>query len=166
MKISAVATGAISVELENLEDTIAFGHHLGRLLQSDDVIALVGDLGSGKTTLVRFVAEGAKVPPDVPVNSPTFTIMNLYDGGTTPLCHLDFYRIDDPEEMEGLALNDLAAAGYAFLVEWYDRFSAVFPDALRIEFLRTGETTRLLTITASGPQARDLLGEVVRVLMR
>lgn len=166
MKISPAAAGTVSVELENLEDTVAFGHLLGRLLQADDVVALVGDLGSGKTTLVRYIAEGASVPPDVPVNSPTFTIMNLYDGGTTHLCHLDFYRIDDPEEMEGLALNDLSAAGYAFLVEWYDRFPSVFPDALHIEFLRTGDTARQLTLTAAGTQAMELLDEVVGVLAR
>ena len=156
--------GTVSVDLDSLEDTRKLGEALGKLLEPDDAVGLVGDLGSGKTTLARYAAAGAGVPEDVPVNSPTFTIMNLYNGGTTSLCHLDFYRIDDPEEMEGLALGDLSAQGYAFLVEWYDRFPEVFQDVLRLDFQRTGDNSRRVVLSASGTTSRELLQELLTVL--
>ena len=151
--------------MEGEEGTQRFGKAVGSVLQAGDIIGLVGDLGAGKTTLTRSIALGANVPQGTPVNSPTFTIMNLYKGQELQLCHLDFYRLESAEELEGLGLEDLMGTDTAFIVEWWERFdSALSDDILRIDIEHIGETSRRFSCRASGEGSRELLEEVADAL--
>ena len=86
-----------SLTLKNEEETRQFGLDLAEKLKAGDVIALIGNLGTGKTALTRYVAEGLGIHERI--SSPTFTIVKEYDSGRLPLYHFDVYRIADPEEM-------------------------------------------------------------------
>jgi tRNA threonylcarbamoyladenosine biosynthesis protein TsaE len=104
--------------------TRALGARLGALLEPGDVVALEGDLGAGKTQLVRGACEGAAVPP-AEVSSPTFAIVATYRG-RIPVHHADLYRIADEDELYGTGFGDLVGDG-ALLVEWADRIPAALP---------------------------------------
>ena len=146
------------VEVGDEAATEKFGLALGRSLGPGDIVGLVGRLGAGKTALTRAIATGAGIPPSTVVNSPTFTILNIYDGPDIDLYHLDLYRIEDPEELEGLALADLLDSGGALVVEWFDTFPEAFPaDALTINIEITGEDSRRLMMRAGGPNSEELL---------
>jgi tRNA threonylcarbamoyladenosine biosynthesis protein TsaE len=134
---------------------------LGSHLRAGSILGLVGDLGAGKTALTRSIALGAGVPRTTVVNSPTFTIMNIYDRPRGRLLHLDLYRVADAEELEGIGLPDLLASGAPLVVEWFDRFPHAFPpDALVIEIgIREG-TNRTLRMKAGGPLSAALLSRI------
>jgi tRNA threonylcarbamoyladenosine biosynthesis protein TsaE len=106
--------------------TRALGARLGRLLAPGDVVALVGDLGAGKTQLVRGVCAGAGVP-ESEVSSPSFAIVATY-GGRIPVHHADLYRIADEDELYGTGFGDLVGGDGALLVEWADRIPSALPD--------------------------------------
>ena len=86
------------VLIKNEEDTRRFGHELANRLKPGDVVALIGDLGTGKTTLTKYIAEGLGITEMI--TSPTFTIVCEYHSGRLPLYHFDVYRIDDPDDMQ------------------------------------------------------------------
>ena len=92
------------------DETAAVGRELSARLSAGAVVLLFGDLGAGKTALVRGLAEGLGVPGDS-VSSPTFTIMQEYRGGRVPLYHVDLYRLNDPREIDDLGLDEIAANG-------------------------------------------------------
>jgi tRNA threonylcarbamoyladenosine biosynthesis protein TsaE len=110
--------------------TLALGARLGRLLAPGDVVALVGELGAGKTQLVRGACAGARVPPDE-VSSPSFAIVATYRG-RLPVHHADLYRISDEDELYGTGFFDLLGGEGAVLVEWADRIPGALP-AERLE---------------------------------
>jgi tRNA threonylcarbamoyladenosine biosynthesis protein TsaE len=131
------------MRLEGPTATEALGRRLSRQLRAGDVIALGGDLGAGKTTLARGVLAGLGHRGDVA--SPTFAIVIPYDGLRVPVCHVDLYRIEDPAELDQLALDEALEDG-ALLVEWPERLGArLWPDALRLVLRREGEGARALT---------------------
>lgn len=118
------------------------GHAFASHLQPGDVIALVGDLGSGKTTFVQGLAQALQVAESAYVRSPTFTIINEY-AGRIPLFHIDLYRLERPEELAGLGLEDYFDAGGITVVEWADKFRALFPPRTKwITFRTIDERTR------------------------
>ncbi len=106
--------------------TRALGVRLGKLLAPGDVIALVGDLGAGKTQLVRGACAGARVDPKE-VSSPSFAIVATYRG-RIPVHHADLYRIGDEDELYGTGFGDLAGGEGALLVEWADRIPGALPE--------------------------------------
>lgn len=143
--------------------TAQFGRTLGRLLAPGDIVGLCGDLGAGKTTLTRAIARGAAVPANVPVNSPTFTILNLYDGKQIRICHLDLYRLADALDLEGIGLHDLLDQRTALVVEWFELFPDAFDaDHLLINLERNGVTGRRFHLRANGDSSKELLGELSR----
>jgi tRNA threonylcarbamoyladenosine biosynthesis protein TsaE len=105
--------------------THTLGARLGRLLGPGDVVALVGDLGAGKTQLVRGACAGAGVRPE-DVSSPSFAIVATY-AGRLPVHHADLYRIADEEELYGTGFGDLVGGDGALLVEWADRIPSALP---------------------------------------
>jgi tRNA threonylcarbamoyladenosine biosynthesis protein TsaE len=107
-------------------ETSALGERLGRALAPGDVVALVGDLGAGKTQLVRGACAGARVPPDE-VSSPSFAIVATY-GGRLPVHHADLYRIGDADELFATGFGDLVGGSGAILVEWADRVPGALPE--------------------------------------
>jgi tRNA threonylcarbamoyl adenosine modification protein YjeE len=117
--------------------THALGVALGQALRSGDVVELIGELGAGKTRLIRGIAQGAGHDPDQ-VSSPTYVLFNEYmaDGATTIL-HIDAYRVASPDELED-AGYDLASQDAIVLIEWADRLAgAIDAGALRIEIEHT-----------------------------
>ena len=117
------------------EQTKAFGKALGREALAGTVIALIGDLGAGKTTLTKAIAEGLGITE--PITSPTFTIVQEYHSGRLPLYHFDVYRIDDPDEMYELGYEDYFYGDGVSVVEWADKIEDLLPEdavILRIEY--------------------------------
>src|SRR5574341_590400 len=108
------------------EDTIKVGEALGRLLKPGDVVALKGELGAGKTVMVKGIAKGLGVNGEP--NSPTFVIMNAYEG-RIPLYHFDFYRVSGVSELEGIGYEYYLYGDGVSVVEWADRVEGVFPES-------------------------------------
>lgn len=115
-----------AVVTRSAAETAALGARLGRALAPGDCVALVGDLGAGKTQLVRGACRGAKVPPGE-VSSPSFAIVATY-GGRLPVHHADLYRIGDLDELYATGFFDLVGGDGAILVEWADRVAGALPD--------------------------------------
>ena len=131
------------ITLDGPEATAAFGAALAPLLRPGDVVALYGDLGAGKTTLARGILQGLGHEGDVA--SPTFPIVVPYEELKLPVWHVDLYRIEDPVEIEELALEE-ALDGGSLLVEWPERLGGrLWPEALRLVLSRAGEGARALT---------------------
>ena len=105
----------------------ALGVLLGAACAPGDVIALVGDLGAGKTVFAQGLARGLGVPADVPITSPTFTLVNEYRNGRLPLYHVDLYRLERAAELEHVGLWDLYRGDGVVAVEWFDRFPQLAP---------------------------------------
>lgn len=114
--------------IKNVKEMISFGNYLGDLAQPNMVYALNGDLGAGKTTLTKGIALGLGI--NVNVNSPTFTIMKIYDGGRMTLFHMDVYRINQETEDEDL-LEYLDMDGLA-VIEWADNIKDMLDEVLNI----------------------------------
>jgi tRNA threonylcarbamoyladenosine biosynthesis protein TsaE len=147
----------ISAVSHSPEETADWGRKLGRLLRAGDVVALIGELGAGKTALAQGIARGLGVPEETYIASPTFTLINEYRG-RIPLYHLDFYRLDDPSDCANLGLEEyLGGAGVA-LIEWADKMAALLPgDHLAIRLAYRDETTRQALVCASGDRSAQLL---------
>ena len=140
----------------NESETEKLGIALGEVLEAGAVIALIGELGAGKTRLVQAVAVGMGVERNL-VNSPTFILIQEYEG-RLPLYHFDTYRLRDEDEFLELGADELLGAEGVCLIEWADRVVDVLPeDLLRIEIDITGSNTREFQITATGPKAEQVL---------
>src|SRR2546428_9326799 len=100
------------------EETIALGRTLAGMLAPPKLVLLRGDLGTGKTTLVKGIAEGFHAASEEDVTSPTFTLVHEYRGPTANLYHIDLYRVDTARELETLGLDDLVAENSVLLIEW------------------------------------------------
>ncbi len=130
------------------EETIAYGRSLAGELSSPLIVLLRGDLGAGKTTLVKGIAEGFAAARAEDVTSPTFTLVHEYRGPRTVLYHIDLYRIDTERELETLGLDDLLAPDSILLIEWGEKFRRLQRDQnLEIALERLGESERLIQKT-------------------
>src|SRR5437899_2511979 len=119
--MSASEAPAITVT-HSPEETIAYGRKIASILRSPAVVLLRGDLGAGKTTMVKGIAEGFRAAGSEDVTSPTFTLVHEYRGPEVDLFHIDLYRIDTLRELETLALDDLRNQRSILLIEWGDKF--------------------------------------------
>ena len=140
--------------------TYQLGVTLGKLLEPGDVVALIGELGAGKTQLVRGICEGAAVPEDQ-VASPTFAIVAAYQGRIR-VYHADLYRIADYDELYGTGFLELVGGDGATLVEWAERIPEAVPaDALTIRMAHVDDkpNTRLMRVTGTGDRHSALLRE-------
>ena len=147
--------------LRSPEETRELGRRLGALLRPGDFIALTGELGSGKTLLVRGAAEGAGATD--PASSPSFALLNLYRGGRVPLQHLDLYRLAGPAELFALGFEDLLAESAATLCEWADRAGPLLPpERLEIALSPAGPEARRAELTPHGGRARQLLDALLQ----
>ena len=141
-------------------ETVELGRRLAALLEPDDVVSLTGDLGAGKTALVKGVAEGLGVAE--PVVSPTFNIL-LVHPARIPLLHFDLYRLDDEAQLEDIAFYETIESGGASFIEWGERFPhALPPDHLAVAMEITGDESRRLTLVPGGPRAEKLADGWVR----
>ena len=126
------------------EETIAAGRQLTEDLKPGKLIILHGDLGAGKTTLVKGIAEGFEAAPEEEVTSPTFTLVHEYRGPAVTLFHIDLYRIDTERELSTLGIDDLRAEpGAILLVEWGEKFEEVRAQSDgKILIEKTGDNDR------------------------
>jgi tRNA threonylcarbamoyladenosine biosynthesis protein TsaE len=139
------------------EDMKRFGERIGRLLRGGECIELIGDIGSGKTTLTKGIAVGLGIIETV--QSPTFTINRVYDGASgIRLSHYDFYRLNDAGIMAEELAESLAEPRTSIVIEWGDIVSKVLPsDCLSIAFTSPTEASRVVTLTAGGPVSAAVL---------
>lgn len=129
------------------DETVAFGRTLAELLTPPKLVLLRGDLGAGKTTLVKGIAAAFDAASEEDVTSPTFTLIHEYRGPEVTLYHIDLYRIDTPRELDTLALDDLREAKNILLIEWGEKFSNLMRERdLEISLDREGENKRLIRI--------------------
>ena len=142
-------------ETYSSEETFELGESLGRKAVPGQIYTLTGDLGTGKTVFAQGFAKGLGV--NGYVNSPTFTILQVYEDGRLPLYHFDVYRIEEPEEMEEIGYGDDFFGEGVTLIEWADIIGELIPeDAIRIEIskdLSRGTDYRRISIK-EGPGSR------------
>ena len=120
-------------ETNGPEETMRTGRMLGESAAPGQVYALVGDLGVGKTVFTKGFAEGLGI--EEPVNSPTFTILQIYEEGRLPLYHFDVYRIEEPEEMEEIGLDEYIDGDGGCLIEWAGRIEELLPEDVIVVFI-------------------------------
>jgi tRNA threonylcarbamoyladenosine biosynthesis protein TsaE len=147
----------IKATTRSAAETKALGEILGSLLTGRLVIALTGDLGSGKTAFVQGLARGLQVPAEYYITSPTFTLINEYPGRLT-LHHVDLYRIGHPGEVYGIGLHDIMLGNGVTVIEWADRIQSELPEEqVQIHFELADVQSRNLTLTATGSAAVTML---------
>ena len=116
------------IETLRAEETFALGKKIGEAIRPGTIISLVGDLGVGKTVFTQGVAKGLGIHE--PVNSPTFTIMQVYENGRLPFYHFDVYRIGDIEEMDEIGYEDYFYGEGVCLVEWANLIEELLPEGV------------------------------------
>lgn len=117
--------------MKDEKEVRAFGNELGRTLPAGSILALTGDLGTGKTTLTKAIAEGLGVKEVI--TSPTFNIVKQYESGRLPLYHFDVYRISDADEMYELGYEEYFFGDGICVIEWADLIEDIIPqEAVRI----------------------------------
>ena len=155
----ATSISCVDLFLSSPRETESFGYSIGQLLHGGEVLALIGELGVGKTALVRGIVAGLGVPA-ASVTSPTFTIVHEYQG-RLPVVHVDLYRLQKSEEIESIGLSDYFADDAVVAIEWADRFPRFLPeDRLEVKFAHRTRTTRRVRMEARGSHSRSLLARI------
>jgi tRNA threonylcarbamoyladenosine biosynthesis protein TsaE len=147
-------------------ETIGLGRELGRLLAGGDVVALVGELGSGKTWFTKGLALGLGVPPHVVVTSPSFSLLNEYEGRER-LYHMDAYRLENLSDFLSAGMEEIFHEGGIVAVEWGDRWPEVLPDwTVTVAFDIVDETARIVRLFAHHPRSIEVLRRLDERLKR
>lgn len=149
--------GSWTIITRSPRKTISLAKKLGELAQGGEIIGLIGELGTGKTCFVRGFAAGSKVGKDAWVRSPTFTLINEYQG-RLPVYHIDLYRLGTPEEFEALNLRDYLYSEGVSLIEWFERLPAGEVDEyLKVKIVHGGGSRREIMFTAHGERYERLV---------
>lgn len=150
-----------TLALSSRTATEAFGQAIGRALTGGETLSLSGELGAGKTTLVRGIAAGIGARPSA-VSSPTFVLIHEYEG-RLPLVHVDLYRLRSDAEVESTGVREYFHGNTVTAIEWADKFPALLPDdRMEITLHHKSPTTRVAQLLARGPQSTQLLTELRR----
>jgi tRNA threonylcarbamoyladenosine biosynthesis protein TsaE len=150
-KVTAVSPEVRIVRSRSPEDTQNLGIRLGSTLSIPAVVLLCGSLGTGKTTLARGLAQGLGLQNPASVHSPSFTLVNIYQG-RCPIYHVDLYRLGGERELSSIGLEDFVGSEGVTIVEWGERLGACRDAALVIELKDAGGDSRLISIRKSKPQ--------------
>ena len=130
-----------SFKTESPEETQTLGEKLGKTLKQGDVIALIGDLGTGKTCLTQGIACGAGIAPDEIVSSPSYILINEYNG-KVPIYHIDLYRLENSGEIAELGLSEYVEGDGICIIEWAERMAEALPDTcIKIHITLANENT-------------------------
>jgi tRNA threonylcarbamoyladenosine biosynthesis protein TsaE len=139
---------SVNIRTATPSQTRRIGERIGRMLRAGDVVLLSGELGAGKTVLAQGIAKGLGVAD--PVKSSSFVIMNEYDGSALRLYHADLYRLEDPQQVAELALDELASNG-VLVVEWPEQAGGELPpEHLMVRLAYDGAKGRTLDVSAAG----------------
>jgi tRNA threonylcarbamoyladenosine biosynthesis protein TsaE len=137
------------ITTQSAEETIALGRTLAQLLAPPKIVLLRGDLGAGKTTLVKGIAEAFEAAKAENVTSPTFTLVHEYRGPRADLFHIDLYRVDTLRELETLGLEDLRSDRSILLIEWGEKFPRLQKERdVEISLQQEGENKRRIRIVS------------------
>lgn len=135
---------------KSAEETIELGRELASLLTPPKIVLLRGNLGAGKTTIVKGIARGFGAAEEEDVTSPTFTLIHEYRGPAATLYHIDLYRVDTPRELETLGLDDLMSENSVLLIEWGEKFPRFERERdVEIALERVSEQERRIKISDS-----------------
>jgi tRNA threonylcarbamoyladenosine biosynthesis protein TsaE len=144
------------------EQTLSLGKQIGQSVLSPFSIALKGDLGAGKTTLVQGLAKGLGVEKSYYITSPTFNIINEYPARDLRLCHLDLYRLGSADELEYIGFDDMVGADAVIVVEWPDFLEEIlFEFDLKIKFSFNEDYNRIISLFPSGQPGVNLVSKLL-----
>ena len=149
----------MEIYLQDSAATEALGKLLGRHAADGDVFCLTGDLGAGKTLLSRGVAEALGVSSE-DVTSPTFAIMNVYQGTELEVRHFDLYRLADPEELEFMGIRDYFSQNCICLIEWAEKGEGILPEADLLVNIDYYDDARNITLIAQNSVGEHILTQL------
>ena len=148
------------IDLSDLTATQAFGRRLGQRLWPGSVVALIGELGAGKTQLARAIAEGLNIADSRIVTSPTFVLVQEYSA-RLPIYHFDAYRLTAEAEFADLGVHEYFESNGVCLIEWADRVAGCLPaNYVRIALETRGETSRRAVVEGKGEEYTRLIAEL------
>lgn len=142
----------LTFTLASLIDTISFGKQIATQILPGDIIFLTGGLGAGKTTLTQAIGAGLQVSPDEYITSPTFSLLHEYHG-STPIYHMDLYRLGSEEEIEELGFEEYLYGDGVSIIEWPERLGDLTPENRLTILLESSDESRRVTITGHGSMA-------------
>jgi tRNA threonylcarbamoyladenosine biosynthesis protein TsaE len=144
-------------QTKSTSETVRIGKSIGSLLRPGDVVALVGELGTGKTQFIKGLAEGLGVGKPTYISSPSFTLINEYPG-RVPFYHIDLFRLESEKEAEELGLEEYFQGEGITAIEWADKIPSLLPkENLSIRIHYTGGNTRSLEMNPKGKRYEDLM---------
>ena len=153
-----VSFGKFEFVSASVDETRAFGERLGRTLRAGDVVALHGELGSGKTTLIQGIAQGTGRNPET-IKSPTFVLMREY-AGDVPIVHIDGYRLEGAPAVAWLDTDCIFSPEKITLIEWAERFEGLLPEqALIIHVSHVSANRRRFVVASNGTRAEELIAQ-------
>jgi tRNA threonylcarbamoyladenosine biosynthesis protein TsaE len=142
-------------------ETTRFGELIGKHVTEGSILALSGELGSGKTCLVQGIAKGLGVPEDLYVTSPSYVLVNEYPGSLR-LFHLDLYRIDNVSQLDDIGIEEMLRSDDVTVIEWAEKMGTFLPEErLFVSISIIDDQTRDFHIAASGQSAVDLIEKCV-----
>jgi tRNA threonylcarbamoyladenosine biosynthesis protein TsaE len=146
-----------SVLTSSPRQTMGWGSRLGKLLEGGEIIALIGELGAGKTCFVRGVTQGLDVDKDAWIRSPSFTLINEYQG-RLPVYHIDLYRVEGRAQLEGLNLREYLYSDGVSLIEWFEHLPADEVDEfLEVRAAYVDDNRRRLTFSPHGQRYEEIV---------
>jgi tRNA threonylcarbamoyladenosine biosynthesis protein TsaE len=137
----------LTTAVVGIDELREWGESLGARLKAGDIVGLEGDLGAGKTTLAQAICRGVGIVEDV--TSPTFALVNRYEGERATVYHLDLYRLNGPADLTNLGWDDIVNSGDIVLIEWPDRAGNRIPDdaiRIRLEYVPSDDGHRRLIL--------------------
>jgi tRNA threonylcarbamoyladenosine biosynthesis protein TsaE len=156
----------VIIQTHRASETIRIGKSIGSRLLPGDVVALMGELGAGKTQLIKGLAAGAGIANPTYVSSPSFKLINEFSGKTT-FYHIDLFRLNGENEAEELGLDDYFQGRGITAIEWADKIPSLLPEEiLWIEIHYTGKNSRSLEISGKGKRYECLVKELSEFGMR
>ncbi len=151
---------SVTYKTISAEETISLGRRLGDELRPGDVIALAGELGSGKTWFSKGIGLGLDIPPDIVITSPSFSLVNEYDGRCT-FYHMDGYRLESLSDFLAAGLDEYLYQEGVVAMEWADRWPEILPDGnVRVHITIINDHSREITLSGDHPRALEILGGI------
>jgi tRNA threonylcarbamoyl adenosine modification protein YjeE len=154
----------ISLRSAGEDETTLMAKRLASLLEPGDLLTFDGNLGAGKTFFIRALCEALEVPREAGVSSPSYSLVNLYEGGRIPIAHLDLYRLGHEEELEALGFRDLLDDDRLVLIEWPGQAGGLEDLAtIQLQIEDLGPSRRQFTFRCQDPELRASLQETLGV---